>query len=72
VSTSITLRELLVEKGLRLELKENWLHLELTEYYFEAESEAHSWNRAPLGPMAIDLFNVKTFAIFFFVVPSFS
>jgi hypothetical protein len=24
----------------------------------------YSWHRAPLGPMAIDLFNVKTFAFF--------
>jgi hypothetical protein len=24
----------------------------------------HSWHRAPLGPMAIDLFNIKTFVFF--------
>jgi hypothetical protein len=27
---------------------------------------AHTWHRAPLGPMAIYLFNVKTFVFFFF------
>jgi hypothetical protein len=27
---------------------------------------SHSWHRAPLGPMAIYLFNVKTFVFYFF------
>jgi hypothetical protein len=29
----------------------------------------HSWHRAPLGPMAIYLFSVKTSVFFSFVVP---
>jgi hypothetical protein len=29
----------------------------------------HSWHRAPLGPMVIYLFSVKTFVFFSFVVP---
>jgi hypothetical protein len=30
---------------------------------------AHTWHRAPLGPMAIYLFSVKTFVLFCFVAP---
>jgi hypothetical protein len=31
----------------------------------------HSWHRAPLGPMAIYMFSVKTFVFFFFRSSSF-
>jgi hypothetical protein len=34
-----------------------------------ASHHGHSWHRAPLGPMAIYLFSVKTFVFFSFVVP---
>jgi hypothetical protein len=30
----------------------------------QMSQHGHSWHRAPLGPMAIDLFKVKTFVFF--------